>query len=218
MGSRPNERPSEVGKQMILSWKTPIHYNEKLIGSYDARIGSYEASCSNFDYLALLEGRPYPRGMDRLPVFFQCNAQTLLKLDCLWLLVGIPLISERLANFLSAQAPTDIELIEPRHLVADHQDIAQRFYMINASRSVEAIDHARSEAERDDDGYIIYFNQTWFLDAPSEMGRIAREPQSGDLLISAGLADLMIDSGFRGDTGLGFFRAERRFMPYRGHA
>lgn len=128
------------------------------------------------------------------------------------------MISERLADFLNAQAPTDIELIEPRHLVADQQDVDQRFYIVNASRSVEAIDHARSEAERDDDGNIIYFNQTWFLDAPPDMGRIARDAQSGDLLMSAGLADLMIDSGFRGDTGLGFFRAERRFMPYRGHA
>ncbi|HDS1655083.1 TPA: hypothetical protein QEL76_003043 [Stenotrophomonas maltophilia] len=203
---------------MILSWKTPIHYNEKLIGAYDAHIGSYEASCSNFDYLALLDGQPYPRGMDRPPVFFQCSAQKLLKYDCLWLLGGIPLISERLADFLNAQAPTDIELIEPRHLVADQRDVDQRFYIVNASRSVEAIDHARSEAERDDDGNIIYFNQTWFLDAPPDMGRIAREAQSGDLLMSAGLADLMIDSGFKGDTGLGFFRAERRFMPYRGHA
>lgn len=203
---------------MILSWKTPIHYNEKLIGAYDARIGSYEASCSNFDYLALREGQPYPQTMDRPPVFFQCSAQKLLQHDCLWLLGGIPLVSERLADFLDAQAPTDIELIQPRRLVADHQDVDQRFYIVNASRSVEAIDHARSEAERDDEGNILYFNQTWFLDAPPVMGRIAREAQSGDLLISAGLADLMIDSGYRGDRGLGFYRAERRFMPYRGHA
>lgn len=50
------------------------------------------------------------------------------------------------------------------------------------------------------------------------MEQIAREPDSGDLLISGALADGLIDTGFKGDKGLGLYRAEGRFMPYRNQA
>lgn len=41
---------------MILSWKAPVDYHDKLTGSYDKEGGSYETAGSNFDYLALLQG------------------------------------------------------------------------------------------------------------------------------------------------------------------
>ncbi|MCU7648152.1 imm11 family protein [Pseudomonas piscis] len=203
---------------MILSWKAPIHYNEKLIGSYDADSGSYETSGSDFDYLALLEGEPYPVAMDKPPLFFQCTVKKLLALDCLWLLGSVPLVSARLADFLREHAGSDIELLQPRSITAAGQQVDEPFYIVNASRAVNAIDHGRSEAERDDDGNIIYFKQTWFLDSVPDMGQIAREAQSGDLLLSSGLADRLIDSGFKGDKGLGLYSAERRFVPYRNNA
>lgn len=203
---------------MILSWKPPIQYNPKLIGSYDVESGAYQTPGSSFDYLALLAGQPYPKAMDTPPVFFQCKAKKLLEHDCLWLLGGIPLVSARLADFLRQQAPADVELIQPLRLVADHQEVSQPYYIVNAIQAVKAIDHARSEAERDDDGTLLYFNKTWFLESAPGMSQIAREPESGDLLISATLADRLIDTGFKGDKGLGLYSAERRFVPYRNNA
>ncbi|WP_175025332.1 MULTISPECIES: imm11 family protein [Burkholderia] len=201
-----------------MSWKPPIRHNEKLIGSYDAEAGSYVTSGSDFDYLALLDGRPYPPAMDAPSVFFQCKVKKLLEHDCLWLLGGIPLVSARLAGFLGAQAPADVELIQPLRLVADHQEVSQRFYIVNAVKAVNAIDHTRSEAERDDEGNLLYFNKTWFLDNVLGMDLIARDAESGDLLITATLADSLIDAGFKGDKGLGLYSAGQRFVPYRSNA
>ncbi|MBP5150802.1 hypothetical protein, partial [Pseudomonas protegens] len=90
------------------------------------------------------------------------------------------------------------KLIRPLRLVADQQEINQPYYIVNAIQAVSAIDHARSEAERDDDGTLLYFNRTWFLENAPGMGQITREPESGDLLISATLADRLIDAGFKG--------------------
>ncbi|BCT36294.1 imm11 family protein [Pseudomonas sp. BNK-6] len=142
----------------------------------------------------------------------------MLEHDCLWLLGGIPLVSARLADFLHQQAPADVELIQPLRLVADHQEVSQPYYIVNAIQAVKAIDHTCSEAERTDDGTLLYFNKTWFLDSVAGMEQIAREPDSGDLLISGALADGLIDTGFKGDKGLGLYRAEGRFMPYRNQA
>lgn len=94
----------------------------------------------------------------------------------------------------------------------DHQEVSQSYSI------VKAIDHAHSEAERDDDGALLCFNKTWFLQSAPGIGQIAREPESGDLLISATLADRLIDAGFKSDKGLGLYSAERRFVPYRNNA
>ncbi|MQA51843.1 imm11 family protein [Pseudomonas piscis] len=203
---------------MILSWKPPPQYNPKLIGSYDVDSGAYETPGSSFDYLALLAGQPHPEAMDKPPVFFQCKTKKLLEHDCLWLLGAVPLVSARLADFLTQHAGADIQLIQPLSLIADAQEVSQPYYIVNAIKLVNAVDHARSEAERDDDGTLLYFNKTWFLQAAPQMGQIAREPESGDLLIRAALADSLIDAGFRGDKGLGLYSAERRFVPYRNNA
>lgn len=61
---------------MILSWQAPIYYNDKLTGSYDAEGGSYETAGSNFDYLSLLTGEPYPADMDKPKIFFPCKRKT----------------------------------------------------------------------------------------------------------------------------------------------
>lgn len=75
---------------MILSWKAPTYYSEQLIGSYDIESGSYETAGSNFDYLSLLAGKPYPLNMDKPKVYFPCKKEKLLTYDCLWLLGGVP--------------------------------------------------------------------------------------------------------------------------------
>ncbi|WP_347903932.1 hypothetical protein [Pseudomonas purpurea] len=47
----------------MFRWISPIHYRERLIGSYDAEPGAYETRGANFDYGSLLAGKPYPVDM-----------------------------------------------------------------------------------------------------------------------------------------------------------
>lgn len=65
---------------MILSWKAPTYYSEQLIGSYDIESGSYETAGSNFDYLSLLAGKPYPLNMDKPKVYFPCKKKSCLRM------------------------------------------------------------------------------------------------------------------------------------------
>lgn len=203
---------------MILSWKAPTYYNEQLIGSYDAESGSYETEGSNFEYLSLLTGKPYPESMEKPKIFFPCNEKKLMAYDCLWLLGGVPLVSRRLGDFLVKHASQDIELLTPTSITADGKVIGEGYYVVNAVQSTSAIDYSKSVAEYDDDGSILYFTKTWFQDSIVEMHAIARERDSGDLLISQELAEAMIESKFKGDKGLGFYIADRSFTPYKNQA
>lgn len=203
---------------MILSWKAPTYYSEKLIGSYDAESGSYETAGSNFKYLSLLAGKPYPPCMDKPRIFFPCNKKKLITYDCLWLLGGVPLLSGRLADFLIHHANQDVELLTPTSIIAGGEEVNEAYYVMNAVQAISAVDHSRSVAERADDGSILYFTKTWFKDSPTGMRAIARERDSGDLLISQELADAMIERKFKGDKGLGFYNAERSFIPYKNQA
>ena len=203
---------------MILSWKAPTYYSEQLIGSYDIESGSYETAGSNFDYLSLLAGKPYPLNMDKPKVYFPCKKKKLLAYDCLWLLGGVPLVTERLANFLTHQSAQDIQLIQPAVVIADGEEVDEAFFIVNSINTVNAIDQWQSAAERDDDGSIIYFTKTWCLDDAAGMRGIAREPESGDLLISQQLADSMIEKKFKSNKGLGFYIANRTFVPYKNQA
>jgi hypothetical protein len=203
---------------VILSWKAPIYYNEKLIGSYAAEHGSYETVGSNFDYLSLLVGKPYPAGMDKPEVFFSCSKRKVLDYDCLWLLGDIPLVSPRLADFLVQSAGLDVELLTPKSITADGEDIGEIYYIMNAVEAIRAIDHSKSVAELSEEGSILYFNEIWLHDNAVGMRAIAREYDSGDLLISQELADSMIQNKFKGDNGLGFYIVNRLFNPYKKQA
>lgn len=203
---------------MILSWKAPIYYSDNLIGSYDIQSGSYDAAGSNFDYLSLLTGEPYPAGMDKPKVFFPCKKMKLLAYDCLWLLGDVPLVSERLANFLIQYAAHHIEFMTPTSITAAGEEVGDAYYIINAAQAVSAVDHGRSIAERSEKGSILYFNEIWFHESAQGMNAIARECESGDLLISQVLADAMIEQKFRSNKGLGFYTADRSFKPYKNQA
>ncbi|MGK5007854.1 hypothetical protein [Janthinobacterium sp. LB2P70] len=196
---------------MILSWKAPIYYNDKLTGSYDKERGSYETAGSNFDYLDLLQGAPFPPGMDKPPVHFVCPRERLLKYDCLWLLGEVPLVSARLAEFLAGAAGQDVELLAPACIMAGGELVEQPFYIVNAAQQVQTVDLERSIAEKDDKGNIIYFTSRFFRDDAMAPRQIARDAQSGDLLLSSELAGLMKAARFKGDKKLGFYRAEGRW-------
>ena len=198
---------------MILSWKAPVDYNEKLIGSYDREHGSYETAGSNFDYLALLQGAPYPPGMDRPPVHFKCSKARVLKYDCLWLLGEVPLVSARLAAFLAGACAQDVELLCPAFMMADGELVDVPFYLLNAMHPAQVVDLERSSATMDDDGNVIYFTRTFFRDDALAPRSIAREAQSGDLLIASELAGRLKAESFRGDKNLGFYRAEGNWQP-----
>lgn len=198
---------------MILSWKIPFDYNDKLLGSYDREPGSYETAGSDFDYLALLQGAPYPPAMDRPPVHFVCTRARLLKHDCLWLLGSVPLVSARLAGFLASACGQDVELLRPAFLMAGGEPVDEPFYLLNAMRQAQVVDLQRSVAQTDDDGNVLYFTRTFFRDDGLAPASIAREAQSGDLLISGTLAGLMTAATFRVDKSLGFCRAEGNWQP-----
>jgi hypothetical protein len=198
---------------MILSWKAPVDYHDKLTGSYDAQHGAYETAQSNFDYLALLEGAAYPSGMDRPPVHFVCTREKLLKHDCLWLLGEVPLVSARLAGFLADATGQDIELLSPACIMAGGQLLEPPFYILNAAHQVQVVDLQRSTAETDDAGNVIYFTRTFLRDEELAPRHIAREAQSGDLLISSELAGRMKAARFNGGKSLGFYRAAGNWQP-----
>jgi hypothetical protein len=198
---------------MILSWKAPVDYHDKLIGSYDMQHGAYETAQSNFDYLALLEGAVYPSDMDRPPVHFVCTRERFLKHDCLWLLGDVPLLSARLAGFLAGATGPDIELLHPTCIMAGGQLLEQPFYILNAAHQVQVVDLQRSTAETDDAGNIIYFTRTFLRDEELAPRHIARDAQSGDLLISGELAGRMKAAGFNGSKSLGFYRAAGHWQP-----
>ncbi|WP_339529935.1 MULTISPECIES: imm11 family protein [unclassified Pseudomonas] len=203
---------------MILSWKAPVYHNEKLLGSYDAESGSYETAGSNFDYLSLLSGKIFPVDMDSPKIFFPCSKKKLTAYDCLWLLGDIPLVSQRLAHFLAQKASVHIQLLKPTSIAANGEEVTEDYYIVNAAQTIRAVDKSKSVAELSDSGSILYFNEIWFHDTAAGMGEIARERDSGDLLISQELADAMIENRFKGDKGLGFYIANRSFTPYKDQA
>ncbi|MBV4464550.1 hypothetical protein KVG95_14575 [Pseudomonas sp. SWRI79] len=83
-----------------------------------------------------------------------------------------PLVTERLADFLTHQSA---QLIQPAVVIADGEEVDETFFIVNAINTVNAIDQGQSVAERDDDGSIIYFTKTWFLDNAAGMRGNARD-------------------------------------------
>ncbi len=150
--------------------------------------------------------------MDKPKIFFPCKKKKLLTYDCLWLLGDIPLVSQRLADFLVQNAGHSIELLPPTSIAADGEQVSEIYYIVNAAQAISAVDQSKSVAELSDNGSILYFNEIWLHDNAAEMGAIARERDSGDL------ADAMIEQKFKGDKGLGFYTAERSFTPYKNQA
>ena len=204
---------------MILVWKSPENYSEKLLGSHDLDSGAYETKGSNFEYLTLSSGLSYPTHMDKPSVFFCCPAKRLLKFDCLWLLSDAPLVSIRFADFLRTHAGDDVELIEPQIMNASGAEITGEFLVVNAVSKVDVVDMEKSTAELSDKGNVIFFKTVHLKDDGMGVRHIAREARSRDLLITEALAEKMIEAGFKGDKGLGFYRNEHgRFTPYKGQA
>jgi hypothetical protein len=129
-----------------------------------------------------------------------------------------PVGKPRLADFLVQSAGLDVELLTPKSITADGEDIGEIYYIMNAVEAIRAIDHSKSVAELSEEGSILYFNEIWLHDNAVGMRAIAREYDSGDLLISQELADSMIQNKFKGDNGLGFYIVNRLFNPYKKQA
>lgn len=201
---------------MTLTWKAAIDYCEKSIGAYDEEEGSYENPKSNFDYLALLQGKPYPSGMDIPSIYFVNPAKKLLLLDCLWLVGGIPLVSRRLADFIRSHVETEIELIKPTAIYAAGTDFSHDYEILNPIQTVNAIDIEKSEAKLDNQGRIIYFKSKFIRDDSMTSHDIAREIQSLDLLVSERLAQKLNAEDFKVKNGINFYKLQRRLIPYSG--
>lgn len=201
------------GEKMILAWQPPIYYSDELIGSYDLQYGSYDSTGSNFRYLSLLAGEKYPAEMDCPPVYFKCKKEKLLNYDCLWLLGGVPLVSARLADLLAKETDQEIEFIVPKRISADGKPVSELFYIVNPINTVNVVDQDQSIAETDDNGAVIYYTKIWFRDEGLAPRKIAREAESSDLLISEELANLIKANKFKCDGGLGFYRADRTYIP-----
>lgn len=163
---------------MTLTWKAPIDYRGKSIGAYDNEEGAYEAPGSDFDYLALLQGKRYPVDRDIPTLYFADPEKKTSRLDCLWLLGGIPLVSARLAEFLLAQVSADIQTVRPKAIHAAGSKTQLDYLILNAAHAINAIDLEKSDAKADEEGTIIYFKKN-----PLDGGRhdSARHCQGGTI-------------------------------------
>lgn len=132
---------------------------------------------------------------------------------------GVPLVSARLADFLCTHAEADVEFIKPRIIIASGIEVSNVFFVINAVNKVDVVDLERSTASLDNEGDVIFFKTICLKDEGMGVRHIAQEARTRNLLITEALADKMIDAGFKGDKGLGFYRNENcRFIPYKGQA
>lgn len=129
------------------------------------------------------------------------------------------MVSERLADFLRTHAGDDVEFIKPSIINASGVKVSDVFYAINVVGKVNVVDMDKSTAALSDKGNVIYFKTIHLKDDCMGGRHIAREAQSRDLLITVTLAEKMIEAGFKGVKGLGFYRNEDgRFTPYKGQA
>lgn len=199
---------------MIFAWKAPLDYPETMLGSYGPEAGSYESGKSNFSYLALSDGKLFPEDMDEPEVFFDSPENKIQQKDLLWLLGGVPLVSARLAQFIQSHAPDSTQVIRPKSIHAAGRDTSLDYVILNITKTANVIDLEKSDAEKDDDGGIIYFNQT-FLRSEYEFDYpLAREAISHDLLISKTLAEKITQNNFSAIKGWGFYTINRRYIPY----
>ena len=199
---------------MTLTWKAPIDYRGKSIGAYDNEEGAYEAPGSDFDYLALLQGKRYPVDRDIPTLYFVDPEKKISRLDCLWLLGGIPLVSARLAEFLLAQVSADIQTVRPKAIHAAGSKTQLDYLILNATHAINAIDLEKSDAKADEEGTIIYFKKIHLMEDAMTQHAIAREAQSLDLLVSEMLAEKLIAGGFDTGTGISFYSLQRKLIPY----
>lgn len=199
---------------MIVIWKSPLDYPEKMTGSYGPEAGSYESENSSFNYLALSDGKLFPEDMDTPEIHFDSPENRIQKKDCLWLLGGVPLVSPRLAQFIQHHAPSSAQMIRPRAIYAAGVKTSLDYFILNITKTADIIDLEKSDAEKDDDGRVIYFTRK-ILKSEYEFGYpLAREATSHDLLVSKSFANAILQNTFSVIDSWGFCTTDNRYTPY----
>jgi len=118
---------------MIYLWEVPDCWPERLIGEYDR--------AKSIDRFALKQGEAISSEAG-ITIQFACKSDDLIKLDNLPNSALIPVVSCRLANLLSDQAPEDCQLVEVDIVSVDgHVD---DYVAVVATKSVPVLDRYRS--------------------------------------------------------------------------
>lgn len=201
-------------ENMVVAWKAPLDYPEKMIGSYGPEAGSYENENSNFNYLALFDGKLFPEGMDEPHIFFVQPENKIQEKDCLWLLGGVPLISARLAQFIQSHAPSSTQMIRPKALHAAGIKTSLDYFILNITQTANVIDLDKSDAEKNENGEIIYFNNKTLKSEYEFNAPLAREALSHEILISKSFAQALLQNKFSVVDNWGFCTMDNRYTPY----
>lgn len=120
---------------MPLLWRIPDEYGQNEIGRYDRVHGP--------DRFVFLNGSRLSEPLGAKPrASFNCRTSDLLKYDCIWTDARIPIVSERLKDFLAIRAPQDIQVFGMDISAADGD--LPGYYLLNVSHSIDVIDVSSS--------------------------------------------------------------------------
>lgn len=190
---------------MYLNWSWPIYYSTRLMGSYGENDGDYTSDTNNFDYLSLYETTPFSLHMDKPTIYFKEKHDRLIKFDCLWLLGGQLLVSQRFKTILEELTTSDIEYIEPTAIYTRDNKVLKEYYIIKLLNTVSAIDHENSISVYSDDNHFLYYDKRQFKTVSTETRLLAREAVSLEIILTDDLADELLKAGIKTDKGFGFF-------------
>ena len=116
---------------MPLIWRIPDGYPQGQIGRYDRSSGP--------DRFIFSEARRLPEPLEMGPsARFECKKDALCQNDCIWADVGLPIVNERMKNFLNERVPDKIQFFGID--ISAEDGIVLGYYLLNSTKEVEVID------------------------------------------------------------------------------
>ncbi|QLM08184.1 hypothetical protein HVV52_10685 [Escherichia fergusonii] len=174
----------------MYRWTIPEQYANKYIGEYQ-----YES----FDYLLFSHGKPIERVENINPVIIYTMPDEMInKYDCLPNSSLIPVVNERLKDFLETHAKGNVAF----HKIdlQTNNGLKDGFYLLNTLTKLPLIDMQHSHYQ-----YIpgttalMGFEQVFFIEEPPEDFCIARCAEySSYLMLSDSLVKKMKKEKFKG--------------------
>lgn len=119
----------------ILLWKIPDDYPEVLIGKYQRKVSP--------DRFLFQQGREIVGNLPTPVVMFDAPAKDLTPFADLANSGMLPLVSQPVADVLVRMCASDVQMIPARVVAADAE--VPGYSIVNATRTVRSIDHARSQ-------------------------------------------------------------------------
>ncbi|RZN44180.1 DUF1629 domain-containing protein [Escherichia sp. E13S3] len=174
----------------MYMWDIPEQYANKYIGEYQ-----YES----FDYLLFSHSTPIERVENINPVIIYAMPDEMInKYDCLPNSSLIPVVNERLKDFLETHAKGNVEF----HKIDLHTNngLKDGFYLLNTLTKLPLIDMQHSHCQYiPGTTAIMGFEQVFFIEEPPEDFCIARCAEySSYLMLSDSLVKKMKKEKFKG--------------------